>query len=79
MIILPTFDVSKMITQYKICKVMIRVACHKTVHTDEPIYRPETDSQTWRTDLGLPGVGVGRGRIEGALGLGGANYAIENR
>ena len=21
---------------------------------DEPIYRTETDSQTWRTDLGLP-------------------------
>ena len=76
MIILPTFDVFMMINQFQICKVMIRVACHKTVHTDEPIYRTETDSQTWRTDLRLLGVGVGRGRIEGALGLVGANYSI---
>ena len=22
--------------------------------TDEPVYRTETDSQTWRTDLWLP-------------------------
>ena len=22
--------------------------------TDEPVYRIETDSQTWRTDFGLP-------------------------
>ena len=29
--------------------------------TNEPMYRTETDSQTWRTDLWLPrGQGVGR-------------------
>ena len=33
--------------------------------THEPIYKTETDSQTWRTDSWLP-----RGRGEGGDGLG---------
>ena len=46
--------------------------------TNEPIYKTETDSQTWRTDLWLP-----RGREEGvgwtgSLGLVDANYYIQN-
>ena len=44
--------------------------------SDEPIYKTETDSQTWRTDLWLP-----RGMWEGvgwmaSLGLVDANYYI---
>ena len=44
--------------------------------TNEPIYKTETDSQTWRTDLWLP-----RGMWEGvgwmaSLGLVDANYYI---
>ena len=45
--------------------------------TNEPIYKTETDSQTWRTDLWLP---KGRGRgvgWTGSLGLADANYSIE--
>ena len=32
--------------------------------TNEPFYRKETNSQTWRTDLGLP-----RGRGRGVNGM----------
>ena len=45
---------------------------------DEPIYRTETDSQTWRADLQLP-----RGREERvgwtwSLGIVDENYYIDN-
>ena len=41
--------------------------------TNEPIYRTETDSQTWRTDLWLPrGSGEGVGWTE-SVGLVDAN------
>ena len=44
--------------------------------TDEPIYKTETVSQTWRTDLWLPsGRWEGMGWI-GSLGLTDANYYI---
>ena len=44
--------------------------------TNEPIYKTETDSQTWRTDLLLPrGMGEGVGWM-GSLGLEDANYCI---
>ena len=46
--------------------------------TDEPIYKTETDSQTYRTDLWLPRgrrMGVG---WTGSLGLVDANYYIYN-
>ena len=39
--------------------------------TDKPIYRTETDSQTWRTDLWLPwGRGGGRSGMYGEFGVG---------
>ena len=41
--------------------------------TNEPIYKTETDSQTERTDLWLPGE-----EQTGSLGLGDANYYILN-
>ena len=34
--------------------------------TTDPIYKTETESQTWRTDLGLP---KGRGREWDELGV----------
>ena len=43
---------------------------------DEPIYKTETDSQTWRTDMWLP---RGKGERMGwtrSLGLVDANYYI---
>ena len=41
--------------------------------TNEPIYKTETDSQTWRTDLWLPRErGLGEERT-GSLGLADAN------
>ena len=44
--------------------------------TNEPIYRTEADSQTQRTDLGLPrGRGLGEG-WSGRLGLAGVSYYI---
>ena len=44
--------------------------------THEPIYKTETDSQTWRADLLLPRVrGKGVGWTEN-LGLVDANYYI---
>ena len=47
-------------------------------HTDEPIYKTETDPQTQRTDLWLP-----KGEGEGvewtvSLGLVDANFYIQN-
>ena len=46
-----------------------------TYGTDEPVYRRETNSQTWRADLWMPrgraGEGVGG---TGSLGLIDANY-----
>ena len=41
--------------------------------TNEPIYRTETDSQTWRIDLCCVGVEVG---WTGTLGLVDTNYYI---
>ena len=44
--------------------------------TNEPMYKTETDSQTWRIDLWLPrGRGEGMGWT-GSLGLVYANYSI---
>ena len=44
--------------------------------TNEPIYKIETDSQTWRTELWLPrGSGEGVGWM-GSLGAVNANYYI---
>ena len=44
--------------------------------TNEPIYKAETDSQIYRTELELPrGRGVGDGRL-GSLKLAVANYYI---
>ena len=40
--------------------------------TNEPIYRTETDSETWSTDLWLPSVGRG----EWDVGLVNENYYI---
>ena len=46
--------------------------------TKKLIYKIETDSQTWRTDLWLPeGWGV-KERWTGSLGLADANYYIQN-
>ena len=36
--------------------------------TNEPIYRTETDSETWRADLGLPGGGDREGDGQGVWG-----------
>ena len=44
--------------------------------TNELIYETETDSQTQRTDLWLPG-GLGEGRT-GSLGLADTNYYIQD-
>ena len=43
--------------------------------TQELLYKTETDSQTYRTDLWLPGDGGREGQI-GGLGLADANYHI---
>ena len=45
--------------------------------TNELIYETETDSQTQRTDLWLPGGGLEEGCI-GDLGLADENYYIED-
>jgi len=48
------------------------------LHINEPIYKTETNSETWRTDLWLPRVGVGGGQ-EGwtrSLELADASYYI---
>ena len=46
--------------------------------TNEPIYKTETDSQTWRIDCGCQG-GMGKGvGWAGSLGLIGANDHISN-
>ena len=37
-------------------------------YTNEPIYRTETDSQTWRTDLRLPR-GRGKGGMDWEFGV----------
>jgi len=44
--------------------------------TNEPIYKTETDSQTWRTDLWLPREGGGSGMMNWEFGLVDANYYI---
>ena len=44
---------------------------------NEPTYKTETDSQTWRTDLWLPWGGEGEGQT-GSLGLVDTNYYIQN-
>ena len=46
--------------------------------TDEPIYKTETDSQTWNSDLQSEGGGGGEGWT-GALGLVNANNYIQNQ
>ena len=46
--------------------------------TNEPIYKTETDSQTWRTDLWLPREGGGSGMMNWEFGLVDANYYIQN-
>jgi len=43
---------------------------------NEPIYRTETDSQAWRTDLSLPGGREERIGWTGSLGLVDASYYI---
>ena len=55
---------------------MISLIWNLKYDTNEHIYETETDSQTWRTDLWLPGGGKVEKGWGGSLGLADANYYL---
>ena len=57
---LETFILSELSQKDKYC--MISHVWTLKYWTNEPVYRTETDSQTWRTDLWLPRGREGAGR-----------------
>ena len=52
--------------------------CNLKSGKNEPIYKPETDSQTQRTDLRLPRWRQDREGKTGRVGLAETNYSTQN-